>query len=132
MSKRMNNKKLYFFVGLGGMVGATLRYSISLLIGKGDSFPFDTLLVNLTGCFILSYLLHHNVIKSKLKQEYFTGLTTGVIGSFTTFSTFSIEVVTLSKSSVTLAMIYIATSVVGGIFLCYIGYLCAVKRRESR
>lgn len=132
MSKGLNHSKLYLSVGIGGMIGATLRYSVSLLFANNILFPYDTLFVNLIGCFILSYLLHQDLVRRNFKPEIFTGSTTGIIGSFTTFSTFSVEVVSLFHSSISFAIFYIIISIVGGIFLCYIGYLCATKRQESK
>ncbi len=80
-------------VGLGGAVGAVLRYFISLIPIK-SSYPFLTLLTNLLGAvligFVAGMLTHGKITKS---QSLF--LKTGVCGGFTTFSTFSLESVQL-------------------------------------
>ena len=83
-------------VGVAGAVGAPLRYVIDTLVSDrvGRSFPHGTLVVNLSGCFILGLLtglgLYHG----------FSGtpsvvLGTGLVGAYTTFSTFSFETITL-------------------------------------
>ncbi len=130
MSKRLNSLKLLLTIGIGGMIGASSRYGISIGVVNATSFPMETLLANLIGCFILSFLLHYASIKKKLSKEVFTGLTTGILGSFTTFSTFAVETVTLGHQSITLAILYVFISVVGGVLLCLLGYHLAIRKQE--
>src|SRR5690625_3747027 len=90
----IHHTKQYFMVGVGGMAGATARYSISLLFTNNLSvFPYATLIVNLIGCFLLTFLLNHSKIKQKFSPDIFTAFSVGLIGSFTTFSTVTIEIV---------------------------------------
>lgn len=106
---------IYVFVGIGGMVGAVLRYAVSLLTMAFWSFPFPlaTLAANWIGCLMLPVLM--NKIKPGMLQK---AVTTGVIGSFTTFSAFSVESVNLVQSgSSAMAFSYIFLSIAGG-FLC--------------
>lgn len=128
MHERMN-RKLYFMVGLGGMIGSTGRYGTSLLFDANIGFPFATLTVNLIGCFFLSFLLNHPIIKRKLSPDVFTALGTGMIGSFTTFSTFAVETVTLWHTSPAPALIYVFLSVCGGLGFCYGGYKLAPRNQ---
>lgn len=104
------NIKLFLAVGLGGMLGAGGRYSISLLYGDTNGYPFATLTVNLIGCFMLPFLLNHPYTKQKLSPELLTALTVGVIGSFTTFSTLALETARLWNESVVIAISYILIS----------------------
>ncbi|MFD2045120.1 fluoride efflux transporter CrcB [Ornithinibacillus salinisoli] len=125
------NPKLVLAVGLGGMIGAISRYSIALFIAEETVFPYATLITNLIGCFLLSYLLNHYVIKDVLPPQLFTALTTGVIGSFTTFSTFAVETITTWQTSILLAIIYMTSNILGGLALCYVGFRIAPSKRRA-
>ena len=80
-------------VGIGGAIGASLRYFLSQIIVYEAGFPLATCIANLIGCFLLSYLLSGKLLKSYPKMKL--ALTTGLLGSFTTFSTFSNETISL-------------------------------------
>jgi len=106
----------YILLGICGSIGATLRYIISILFSSGEmiSFPYATLIVNCLGCFILGLL--SSGLESKLHSKYLPAIKTGLIGSFTTFSTFSIEVVQLLQHHYYLyAFSYILISVFFGL-----------------
>lgn len=116
-------------VGIGGFVGAILRYLISDVIPQVNSFPLATLLINLFGSFLLAYILTAGVKKWQLHPTVILGVGTGLIGSFTTFSTFSVETLHLIENhAYILASIYILLSLVGGFTLSFIGFLVAKKR----
>lgn len=117
--------RLFVLIGIGGMIGALARYSISIIFAGIDGFPYATLVVNLIGCFLLSYLLSGDKIKRKLSPEIRIALGTGVIGSFTTYSTFALETVELWSNHVLLALTYMIFSICGGLAFCYIGYKLA-------
>jgi fluoride exporter len=131
MSARLTSWKVYLAVGIGGMIGAVGRYSISLLLDNRFLFPVETLTANFIGCFLLSFYLNSGWIKKRIPQEISTGLTTGVIGAFTTFSTFAVETVTLSYHHLLLSFCYVFISIIGGLILCYLGYRLANKRQEN-
>jgi len=118
-------------VGIGGMLGAMGRYTVSLLFTSSTDFPFATLTVNLIGCFFLSYLLNNKQVKSRLKPEAFIALSTGLIGSFTTFSTFAVETIELMTRNFFLAAFYVVLSVIGGLGLCYLGFKVAYRRHQN-
>jgi len=119
----------YIYVGIGGFVGAVLRYVISItLMNEQMNFPFATLIVNVTGSFLLTYTTFYLFEKYAVSQAIKLALTTGLLGSFTTFSSLSVEVVTLLASDQYLVTIlYIFASLLGGIFMAYLGYLCHKK-----
>lgn len=105
-------------VGLGGAIGAVLRYLISLIPMK-TSYPILTLLTNLLGAifigFVAGMLSHGKITKN---QSLF--LKTGVCGGFTTFSTFSLESVQLlEQGKVFYACSYISLSLI----FCILGVI---------
>ena len=107
-----------------GAAGTLARYWLQGLVQNraGISFPAGTLAVNLAGCFLLGgvgqYALHHIVIP----PEWRTGILVGFFGAFTTFSTFGWETVKmLEDGDWPHATLYVAASVVGGIFAALAG-----------
>ena len=93
MNNAISNLTLYAFVALGGACGASLRFYISQLVlnwlGKG--FPFATLMVNITGSFIMGLLyqlIEHEILDINIHR---TLIGVGFLGAFTTFSTFSLD-----------------------------------------
>lgn len=123
--------RLFMFIGIGGMIGAVARYSLSILFNELSGFPYATLVTNLLGCFSLSFLLNNEQLKQWLSTEIRTALGTGIIGSFTTFSTFTLETFELWNNHLSLAFIYIFMSICGGLGFCYIGFKLARYRQRS-
>lgn len=122
---------MHLVVGIGGIFGALLRFFISEWFLSLGYFPFTgTLCVNLIGCFMLGYLQGAARIY-ELPNWFVTGFGTGLIGAFTTFSTFSIEVIYyLNQGFLLLPFIYISVSSVGGYYLACSGfYLSAYKKK---
>lgn len=116
---------VYFLVGLGGIIGALLRYLVGLTVTTSwpTSFPLATLLINFIGCFLLGWLTTYLFQLKVLPSSISTAIGTGIIGSFTTFSTFSVDSVQLITSGKwTIAFSYIFLSLVGGLVLTFIGY----------
>src|SRR5690625_4645248 len=118
MPKSMKPLKLYIAVGIGGTIGAIGRHGITYIVSWlkiNQAFPWATLIANLLGSFLLSYLLFHPWIKKKLNLPLFTALTTGVLGAFTTYSTVVSELFFLFETKTTLALLYISISLIGGL-----------------
>ena len=116
-----------FYVVIGGGIGALLRYLISGFIQKQSIsiFPHGTLAVNLIGAFIVGFLweLFQNVIVSTNIRVF---LFMGILGAFTTFSTFSLETVNLIKDKEYItALINILISNFGCIILIFSGFAAA-------
>jgi CrcB protein len=93
MTSAISNVTLYLFVAIGGACGASLRFYISQLVlnwlGKG--FPFATLMVNISGSFIMGLLyqlIEHEILDISVHR---TLIGIGFLGAFTTFSTFSLD-----------------------------------------
>ncbi len=123
---------IYLAVGIGGVIGAILRYFIFILFNNlGYSNTIGTLCINLIGCFILGYLQGMAKVY-ELPRWLVIGIGTGIIGSFTTFSTFSIDVIQLIKEGFIIpAYTYILASSIGGYTFTYIGFsIFTNKKRE--
>ncbi len=77
-------------VALGGMLGAVTRYLVSKLV-PGTEIPWGTLIVNVAGSFILSFIAYSSLLAEVFTREQRLLLATGFCGSLTTFSTFAYE-----------------------------------------
>ena len=94
--------RLLLFVGIGGFTGSILRYVISGAIQQltqSTSFSYGTLAVNIVGCLIIGILSQLAESYGLLTAETRALLITGVLGGFTTFSTFSNETMNLFRDS---------------------------------
>lgn len=89
------------YVGIGGFIGASLRYIISMQSTKwfGTSFPFGTLIVNVLGGFLMGVIMQLSIDTTMISPNQKLILTTGVLGGLTTFSTFSLETINLFSDS---------------------------------
>ena len=123
---------IYLLVGIAGALGATLRYTLSLLLFHETAFPLATLCINLIGCFLLSYLTAGIFKKSSIATNIKTAIGTGFIGSFTTFSAFSVETITLfTNEEFGLGILYIAVSLIGGLLMTSLGLQLQKRRLTS-
>lgn len=114
-----------FQVALGGAIGASLRYMTGLMMARllGKGFPWGTLTVNIVGSFLMGVLV---VVLAQTGNRYAPLLMTGLLGGFTTFSAFSLDVVTLyERGQVALAGGYVAASVTVSIAALFAGLLLA-------
>jgi fluoride exporter len=84
-------------VGLGGFIGASLRYIISINSTKlfGTQFPYGTLIVNVVGGLLIGLIMELCITTNVISPSLKLFLVTGIIGGLTTFSTFSYETVSL-------------------------------------
>lgn len=101
------------FVGLGGFIGAVLRYLLGLIpIENPSGFPVCTFIINIIGAFAIGIITALSVKYSSLDPKLVLFLKVGVCGGFTTFSTFSLEATDLFKTgSIAVGIIYIVLSV---------------------
>ncbi|MFK0162227.1 fluoride efflux transporter CrcB [Rhizobium sp. NPDC090279] len=105
---------LYLVVFLGAGLGGAFRLGINELAARllGVEFPFGTLIINVLGAFIMGLLTEYFVFRGGMSQEARVFLTTGILGGFTTFSTFALESVMLWERGQWMPSIaYIALSV---------------------
>lgn len=120
--KRRNHLKQVFVAGLGGLIGSSLRYSLSFIcIACSSTFPIDTIIANLSGSFLLAFILAIVMDKSNVNKIILTFFTVGVIGSFTTFSTIMIDLASLINSSFTMTIYYLLLTILGGLTLTLAG-----------
>jgi len=107
------------FVGIGGFIGALLRYLVSGYVQNLShriDFPYGTLVVNVAGCFLLGALSQLVELQFEITAEVRLLLMVGLLGSFTTYSTFSNETVTLLQDQrAALALMNIGLHLVFGL-----------------
>ncbi len=110
--------KILIFVALGGALGAVGRYSVTVAVTQwtASSFPFGTVVVNVVGSFLLGGLLAASAVDAPPSPEFRSFLQVGILGAFTTFSTFSMDAYyQISRGDYLGAGLYIGVSVVVGI-----------------
>ena len=126
--------RLALWVGIGGFMGSIVRYLLSKYIFSqaGSAFPWATLAVNLSGCFIIVLLIGWFARCENLSAEVRMFLTVGFCGGFTTFSTFASESLLLLKAGEWLNFsLYTVISVTCGIALTALGSFIALSVRNG-
>ena len=112
-------------VCLGGAIGSGARYLTALWAASamGPAFPFGTLIVNLLGSFLIAFIMHIGSATEMLSPELRVMLTTGVMGGFTTYSTFSYETMRyLQDGTWALALLNVAVTTVVCLAACFLGW----------
>ncbi|WP_018131918.1 fluoride efflux transporter CrcB [Effusibacillus pohliae] len=115
---------LYLAVGTGGILGALLRYYLGVSVHAWWALPFPlaTLVTNFIGCFVLGWFTTRVARLGWFPAWIRLGFGTGVVGSFTTFSTFSVETFELIRQGLWgTALLYVLLSLWGGLFLAWAG-----------
>ena len=106
----------YLLAALGGVVGALARWGVATALPAGSGgWPWATLLVNLSGCLLIGVLLA--VLLARFPEHPWLRplLAVGVLGGYTTFSTFAVEVVAFGAAGAWFtAVAYVLGSVLGG------------------
>lgn len=115
-------------VGVGGVIGTLLRYLLSEQVAFLP-FPTGTMVVNLLGSFLLAYVTFHPLIKNKLSSASFTAFTTGLLGSFTTFSTLIMDSFLFSENIMVIAS-YLGLQIIGGLLFCMVGARLAMTKEK--
>jgi CrcB protein len=112
----------YLVVFLGGGIGAALRHGSNLAVARmlGTAFPYGTLLINISGSFIMGLVAAYFAFKGDASQHWRLFLTTGILGGYTTFSAFSLDAALLyERGEVGSAALYVIASVaisIAGLF----------------
>ena len=111
-------------IALAGAAGALARYGLSGLMHRflGAAFPWGTLTVNLTGCFLLGFLLELSRQSGWVSPDFRTIAGIGFLGAFTTFSTFGFETYrSLETGEWLVAGLNVLANVAGGLLLVAAG-----------
>jgi CrcB protein len=116
------------WICLGGAIGTGARYLLSLWLYRlaGPGFPYGTLAVNVIGSFLLGFLLQFSLTTESFSPTLRLALTTGVMGGFTTYSTFNSETLGyLREGAWGIGLAYLAITVVGCLIAGTLGFLSA-------
>ncbi|MBO9367325.1 MAG: fluoride efflux transporter CrcB [Chloroflexi bacterium] len=112
-------------IGAGGFIGSVLRYLVSGYVqelSNSVDFPYGTLAVNLIGCLLIGFLTQLAEMYGAFNVETRAFLIIGLLGGFTTFSTFSNDTVNLLRlGESSLAFLNIAAHILAALFLVWAG-----------
>ena len=114
----------YVFIAIFAIFGAFARYGQTLLVQGilGRGFPFATLSINVLGSFLMGFLFFLTLERLSLPPSLRTGILSGGLGAYTTFSTFSLETLNLMEGGEwTRAALYVAASVLLSITAVILG-----------
>jgi fluoride exporter len=117
-------------IALFGAVGTLARYGLQgvVQVRTGGTFPYGTLLVNLTGCFLLGLIAQFTMNHMVIPPDWRVAIAVGFFGGYTTFSSFGWETAKMMEDGEWLrASAYVAASVVAGLFLSVAGIRLANK-----
>jgi CrcB protein len=113
------------YVAIGGALGSVFRYTLSMwtqTASKSIDFPYGTLVVNLIGCFIIGFLAQLAEARGVFTSESRAFLFIGILGGFTTFSSFGNETINLLRDGETLnALANVGANVIFGLILVWLG-----------
>jgi len=119
---------IYVAIAIGGTLGCWARYAMANLVQSvyGSNFPVATLSINLLGSFAMGFLFVETLERLTISPVVRTGILTGFLGGFTTFSTFEMETLLLvQRGEALLALLYVALSVGIGFFGAFGGAFIA-------
>ncbi len=113
--------QMVLYVGLGGAVGAIARFMTMSTIGHyfHGSLPWGTFVVNVVGSFVLGALVEIMALQWSPSPEMRAGMVIGLLGAFTTFSAFSMDVYYLLNRG---EILQVALYAVGSLLLCVVGF----------
>ncbi|MBA2363294.1 MAG: fluoride efflux transporter CrcB [Chloroflexia bacterium] len=114
----------YLLVGAGGFLGANARYLVSLGLSRwwGHSFPLGTMLINVTGSFVLAFFVAYGLRRLGVPDAYRLLFAVGFLGSYTTFSTLTQETMErAAHGQIIQAAVYAGGSLLLGLLAAVIG-----------
>ena len=107
----------YLWIGIAGFLGANTRYIVGrwIAVHTAGTFPYATLAINVSGCFLLCFLVTLWGQSSSWPTAMRVAVSVGFLGAYTTFSTFSYEcLVLLQQGRLGASLFYVLASVIGG------------------
>lgn len=111
----------YLAIALGGALGSLLRYAVSVYLNTTD-YPSGTLLANISGSFLIGSLL--GVGMDRWSADWKLFVVTGLLGGFTTFSSFSLETLNMFRGNrIFTGITYLSLSVAGSILAAGLGFM---------
>lgn len=120
--------RVVWYVAFGSAVGGVVRLLLSGYIQQrvGEAFPLGTMVINITGSFLLGFLIRFALGTPDISPEIRAMLTTGFCGGYTTFSTYSYETATLIEDGrYERASLYILLSVAIALLGVFVGFAAA-------
>ena len=114
----------YLIVFVGGGLGAAARFGLNLSVPRvfGNQLPWHTLIINITGCFVMGAITAWLASRPSIAAEWKLFLTTGILGGYTTFSAFALDFASLlERGDSAPALAYAVASVVFSILACFAG-----------
>ncbi len=116
--------RILLFVAVGGAIGSAGRYLIGLWLRDLPGIPWETFFVNVVGSFALGFIAGFVAVRPMADPALRTGLTVGLLGGFTTFSTFTVESLELvGAGHPTAAIGNLVGSVVAGLVAAGLGLI---------
>lgn len=118
----------YLFIGIGGAIGAIGRYILQGFVYQftGAGFPYGTLAVNVIGCFLIGFFMELSESRFFIAPQIRIFVTVGILGGFTTFSTFGYETFSLLRDGEFIrALINVVNSVFIGLAAVWLGFITA-------
>jgi len=112
-------------IGVAGLIGTLLRYWLSGFVARqsGETFPWGTLVVNVVGCLLAGAVFHLTEERALFDPTFRTVILIGLLGGFTTFSSFGLQTFTLLRDGAfVLATLNLVVSNVLGLFMVWVGY----------
>lgn len=118
-------------VAIGGAIGSVVRYALALWANQG-TWPYGTWLVNVIGSFCIGLLFTYGKQQQWMSTELYLFFTVGMMGGFTTFSTFSMETVTMLHNGETAkALLYISLSLACALLATAFGWWLGTRMLRS-
>jgi CrcB protein len=114
----------FLSVAAGGSLGAVARYAVSLVVARfwTHEFPLATLLINVSGCFVLGFFSTLAADRISIDPSWRLFVATGFVGAYTTFSTFEYETARLTEAGTMIwAAVNVLVSVVAGFLAVRLG-----------
>ena len=116
------------FVAVAGLLGTLLRYWLSGFVARqyGETFPWDTMAVNLIGCFLTGVAFFVTETRFVVNPTVRIVILIGLLGGFTTFSAYGLQTFALLRDGeLGLAILNVVTSNTLGLVMVWVGYLMA-------